>query len=85
LRQIHPRVHCKPDQKFVRLSVFIDQVLTDVFKVGRLLKNTPSDVDVTIIAFQKSFTKLRADFLAGINLTTVTTVLETQRGVQRTE
>jgi hypothetical protein len=48
---------------------------------ARFAKNTFGDTDTIITSFEQSFAKLKDDFLAGIDITTVITVLDTQQVV----
>jgi hypothetical protein len=49
--------------------------------VVRFAKNIVSDTNAVISEFEQSFSKLRANFLAGIDMTTVIAVLDTQNTV----
>jgi hypothetical protein len=52
-----------------------------LFIVVRFVKNVVSDTNAVTSEFEQSFAKLRADFLAGIDVATVIAVLDTQNTV----
>jgi hypothetical protein len=77
MRGIHPSIYLKFEAGCVSSRAVRPFIIYDLlFVVVRFAKNIASDTDTIITTFEQSLAKLRADFLAGIDVATVIAVLD---------